>query len=331
MNVTYIGVAMKTGKIKSRNGYTELSRMIFGASHLGTRQNREESFRLLDMLYEASGRTIETGRSSFEMVPFGASQSEKTIRDWMRMRGTASEMMIVTKGGHPDMRNMNWSRLDRKSLEHDIMTSLAVLDVEKVAGFILHRDDERIPVMEIMDVLDDIVQRGYAEFVCASNWTIARINEANAYAAKKGQVQFTASSILWNLGRIEPETFWDNTQVYMDDGQYAGYLENKIPVLAFSSQAVGYFSKLLSGQELGRSPRVRAMDTEENRRRAERLREVCAQYNVSAGAICLAYIACNKVEGYPIFSCSSEKQFEEARQAFDLDITQKDIDFIVKG
>jgi aryl-alcohol dehydrogenase-like predicted oxidoreductase len=320
---------MKTGKIKSHDGYVEISRMIFGASHLGTLQTREESFRLLDMLYEAGGRTLETGRSSFEKVPFGASQSEKTIRDWMKMRGVASEMTIITKGGHPDMRDMRMSRLDRKNLEHDIMTSLAVLDVEKVAGFVLHRDDERISVAEIMDVLDDIVQRGYAGFVCASNWTIARINEANAYAAKKGQVQFAASSIWWNLGKIEPGTFYDNTQVYMDDEQYDGYLENKIPVLAFSSQAAGFFSKYLSGQELIRS-RVKMMDTEENRMRAGRLREVCAQYNVGPGAICLAYIACNKVDGYPIFSCSAEKHFEEARQAFDLDITQKDIDYVVK-
>jgi aryl-alcohol dehydrogenase-like predicted oxidoreductase len=181
-----------------------------------------------------------------------------------------------------------------------------------------------------MDVLDDIVRRGYADFICASNWTIARINEANAYAAKKEQVRFTASSIWWNLGRIEPDLFHNETQVYMDDEQYAGYLENKIPVFAYSSQAVGFFSKYLSGQELTKS-RIKMMDTEENRRRAERLHEVCVQYNVGPGAMCLAYIACNKVDGYPIFSCSTEKHFEEARQAFDLDITQKDIVYIVKG
>lgn len=321
---------MKTGRIKSHDGYVKLSRMIFGASHLGTLQTKEESFRLLDMLYEDGGRTLETGRSSFERVPFGASQSEKTIRDWMRLRGTASEMTIITKGGHPDMRDMSMSRLDRKNLEHDIMTSLAVLDVEKVSGFILHRDDECIPVAEIMDVLDDIVQRGYADFVCASNWTIARINEANAYAARKGQVQFTASSIWWNVGKIEPGAFYDKTQVYMDDEQYTGYLENRIPVLPFSAQAAGFFSKYLSGEKLI-SSRVKMMNTEENRKRAEHLREVCEQYNVSPAAMCLAYITCNKVDGYPIFSCSSEKQFKETRQAFDLDITQDDIDYIING
>jgi len=319
---------MKTGKIKTRGGYIELSRMIFGASHLGSRQSRDESFRLLDLYYEAGGRTLETSRTSFDGAPFGASASERTIRDWIRARGVAGDIKILTKGGHPDGRNMRWSRLDRKNIEHDIMTSLAVLDTDKVTGFLLHRDDERIPVGEIMDVLDEIVQRGYADFTGVSNWTASRIEEANAYAASKAKTPLSASSILWNLGKIERDTFWDATQVYMDDSQYASYLENKIPVLAFSSQAVGYFSKYLSGAGLGHSPRVKAMDTAENRRRAERVREVCARCHAGAGAICLAYIACNKVDAFPIFSCSSETQFAEAREAFDLDITQQDIDYL---
>lgn len=321
---------MKTGIIKCGDRQVELSRMIFGASHLGSVQSKYESFKLLDMFYEAGGRTLETSRSSFEMVPFGASQSEKTIRDWMTVRGTASEMTIITKGGHPDMRDVHMSRLDRKNLEHDIMTSLAVLNVDKVAGFLLHRDDERIPVAEIMDVLDDIYRRGYVDFIGVSNWTSARIAEANNYAREKGQVQISASSILWNIGKLETNNLQDDTQVYMDETEYSSYMENRIPVFAYSSQAVGYFSKYLSGQEL-RGGRVMKMDTEENRKRAVRMRDVCEKYKVSPGAICLAYIACNQVDGYPIFSCSSTQQLEEVIQAFDLDISDADIKYIING
>jgi len=318
---------MKTGLIKTQYGSVSLSRMLFGASHLGSVQNREESFKLLDLYYEAGGRALETGRSSFDGHPYGASQSERTIRDWMRDRGVSERMRIICKGGHPDARDMHFSRLDRKNLEHDLMTSLAVLDVEKVTCFMLHRDDERIPVGEIMDVLDDFVKRGYADFVAASNWTVRRINEANAYAAAKGQVTFSASSILWNLGKFEQSMMRDDTQVFMSDSEYVGYLENNLPVFAFSSQAVGYFSKVIAGQELKR-PRVRLMDTEENRLRAERVREICKKYAVGAGAVCLAYIACNKVNGFPIFGCSSKEQFEEAREAFELELAQEDIEFI---
>lgn len=321
---------MKTGIIKCGGLKVELSRMIFGASHLGSVQSKEESYQLLDMYYEAGGRTLETSRSSFEMVPFGASQSEKTIRDWMAARGTASEMKIITKGGHPDMRDAHWSRLDRKNLEHDIMTSLAVLNVDKVAGFLLHRDDERVPVEEIMDVLDDIYRRGYADFIGVSNWTSERIAKANNYAREKGQVLISASSVLWNIGKLEKTNLQDDTQVYMDEKEYSCYLENRIPVFAYSSQAVGYFSKYLSGQKLS-GVRARKMDTEENRSRAERMRKICEKYDVSPSAICLAYIACNRADGYPIFSCSSTQQMEEVIQAFELDISDADIEYIIKG
>lgn len=321
---------MKTGTILCGGRESTLSRMILGASHLGSVQSRHESFKLLDMYYEAGGRTLETSRSSFEMVPFGASQSEKTIREWMTARGTAPEMTIITKGGHPDMRDPHMSRLDRKNLEHDIMTSLAVLGVDKVAGFLLHRDDERIPAGEIMDVLDDIWRRGYADFIGVSNWTSKRIAEANAYAGEKGQVQISASSVLWNIGKLDRSNLQDDTQVYMDENEYACYLENRIPVFAYSSQAVGYFSKYLSGQEICKG-RAKMMDTEENRRRAARMGEICEKYKVSPGAVCLAYISCNKVDGYPIFSCSTTKQMEEVIQAFDLVMSREDIAYIIEG
>lgn len=321
---------MKTGIVKCGGRQVTLSRMVFGASHLGSVQSRDLSFQLLDMYYEAGGRTLETSRSSFDGVPFGASQSEKTIRDWMTARGTASEMTIITKGGHPDVRDSHFARLDRKNLEHDIMTSLAVLNVDKVAGFLLHRDDINTPVSEIMDVLDDIHRRGYADFIGVSNWTSARIAEANRYAREKGQVQIAASSILWNIGKLGANNLQDDTQVYMSEAEYASYLENRIPVFAYSSQAVGYFSKYLAGQEL-HGMRAQKMDTDENRKRAERMGEVCAQYKLTPGAVCLAYIACNKVDGYPIFSCSSAQQLEEVIHAFDLEISDQDIAYIING
>ena len=321
---------MKTGVIECGGRHVELSRMVFGTSHLGSVQSREESFKLLDMYYEAGGRTLETSRSSFDVVPFGASQSERTIREWTSVRGITSEMTVITKGGHPDMRDARFTRLDRKNLEHDIMTSLAVLSMDKVAGFFLHRDDENTPVSEIMDVLDDIHRRGYADFIGVSNWTSDRIAEANRYARKKGQVQIAASSILWNIGKLGRNNLQDNTQVYMSEAEYSWYLDNRLPVFAYSAQAVGYFSKYLTGQEL-RGARARKMDTEENRRRAARMREVCDQYKVTPSALCLAYIACNRVDGYPIFSCSSTQRMEEVIWAFDLNISGEDIAYIVNG
>lgn len=321
---------MKTGIVKCGDRQVELSRFIFGASHLGSKLSKEESFQLLDLYYAAGGRTLETSRSSFDTAPFGASQSEKTIGEWIRAKGNSSEITVITKGGHPDIRDAHFSRLDRKNLEHDIMTSLAVLGTDKVAGFLLHRDDERVPVSDIMDVLHDIYLRGYADFIGVSNWTSERIAAANAYAQEKGLVRIAASSILWNIGKIAENNLHDDTQVHMSEKEYSQYLDNRIPVFAYSSQAVGYFSKYLAGQEFVRG-RTKNMDTEENQARALRMGEICNQYKVNANAVCLIYIANNRVDGYPIFSCSSVAQMEEVLAAFDMNIPTPAFDYIING
>ena len=73
------------------------------------------------------------------------------------------------------------------------------------------------------------------------------------------------------------------------------------------------------------------MDTLENRARALRMGEICNQYKVNANAICLVYIANNRVDGYPIFSCSSVVQMEEVLTAFDMDIPTTAFDYIING
>ncbi len=49
----------------------------------------------------------------------------------------------------------------------------------------LHRDDPKIPVEEIMPVLNDFYESGKIHFIGVSNWTTQRIEEANKFAEKK--------------------------------------------------------------------------------------------------------------------------------------------------
>ena len=58
---------------------------------------------------------------------------------------------------------------------------LAMLDV-----YFLHRDDRRVPVGEIVDLLNELAAEGRTRYFGASNWSAARIAEANDYAAKRG-------------------------------------------------------------------------------------------------------------------------------------------------
>ena len=236
--------------IQGVDGEIRLDKVILGASSFGANISKELSYQMMDRYYEIGGRTIDTARFYAMWIHNGISKSEKTVGDWLRDRDVRDQMTIITKGGHPEYRNMQYSRLAPECIEYDINTSLCVLDLDYVDIYCLHRDDERIPVGEIVDVMDNVVKEGFARSIGVSNWSAKRLNEANEYARKHNRTPFTSSQIQWNMAHCTREDMLDKTLYFMDDEEYKLYKENKIPVMAYSPQAVGFFSKYLeSGEE----------------------------------------------------------------------------------
>ena len=94
--------------------------------------------------------------------------------------GCRDEVVIVTKGGHPDL--TNWQpRLTPEDVEQDLTESLDRLGVDCVDLYLLHRDNEKIPVDELVDMLASHAGAGRVKAVGVSNWTWQRAEEANQY------------------------------------------------------------------------------------------------------------------------------------------------------
>ena len=66
----------------------------------------------------------------------------------------------------------------------------------------LHRDNGDVPVGEFIDVLNEFVDAGSISALGVSNWTIERIEQANAYAEKEGKAGFAAVSNNFSLARL---------------------------------------------------------------------------------------------------------------------------------
>lgn len=207
--------------------------------------------------------------------------------------------------------------------------AVGVWHLDYVDIYCLHRDDERIPVGEIVDVMDNVVKEGFARSIGVSNWSAKRLNEANEYARKHNRTPFTSSQIQWNMAHCTREDMLDKTLYFMDDEEYKLYKENKIPVMAYSPQAVGFFSKYLESGEEKLSDRAKMYCTDVNKKRAEKVRQLCEKLGCSPAALCVAYITCNPVDGYAVVSNSTMKQMEDTLTGVDLKITQDMIDWIL--
>ena len=259
---------MKFMDVKSTGCTLKLSKIAKGADHFGVTIPKERAFALMDRYLELGGNVIDTARLYGRARPFDAefAHSEPIVGEWLRTRRNRDQVILVTKGAHPVIEDISKRRVNPECIADDLEMSLKALGVDYVDIYFLHRDDPEKPVSEIMDALDEHVKAGKIRAIGASNWTCARIDEANAYARAHGKTPFAISQIQWCAAYVKPNAWPDPTIVSMNETEYAGYIKNGLPVMAFSPQANGYFSKLIAGEPL-KQKYMERYDCPENRRR----------------------------------------------------------------
>ena len=312
---------METLQIRAAGNPVPMSKLVLGTCYFGSGIPQEESFALMDRYFELGGRTLDTARMYADWLENGHSASERTVGAWLRARGLRDEITLVTKGGFPDD---GVCRLHRADIREDMERSIEYLGSAPDVYF-LHRDDKSVPVSEIIDILDELVREGKTRAIGASNWTLNRILEANAYAEKSGKTPFTVSQIQWSLAVATPETWGDPTLVCMTQEEYAGYLKSGIPVMAFSPQAKGFFSKYLAGGEAALNDKIRRRFVSAgNIARAERLRDYCAAHGITPAAAALAYLIRDRLPAAAILGCSSVAQLEDSMTAANVQMSHEE-------
>lgn len=298
---------------------TNLYPLALGTAPFGTGISRDTAFSILDAYAEHGGNLLDTA------AVYGIGVSEQTIGDWMRDRGTRHNMMISTKGGHPSLPDWH-RRITEDDIRADVESSLRYLRTDCVDVYFLHRDDEDQPVEAIMPILDKLVREGKTRLIGASNWTVARINEANAFARDNGMTEFAVSQIFWCGAVINREGVYDPTLVAMDDTQHEGYAANRMPVMAYTSQAQGLFSHIRDkGYEGLSEGMIRTYLNPATKERASRVLALSRETGLSPTAISLAYLLGDKdVKAYPILGISRPERLTEAMEVFALG--QREID-----
>ena len=294
--------------------------LALGTAPFGTGIPRDTAFAILDAFTGQGGNLIDTA------AVYGMGVSEQTLGEWMRLRQSRDRVVISTKGGHPSI--PDWARrITEEDIRADMEDSLRYLGTDHVDIYFLHRDDESKPVEAIMPILDTLVREGKTRLIGASNWTVARIDEANAFARANGMAEFSVSQILHNAAFINKEGVYDPTLVAMDPTEHEGYEANGIPVMAYTAQAQGLFSHIRDkGYEGLTEGMLKTYLNPATKERAARILAVAAETGISPTAVSLAYLLRDrKVKTFPILGISRVERLEEAMEVFSLgeeDITR---------
>ncbi len=324
--------------IKTRQlgtGGPTVSELCLGTGGFGTAVPRDTAWAIMDRFVEAGGTFFDTAHVYAAWLPDGAGASERTIGGWVAARGCREDVVIGTKGGHPDLRSMDVSRLAPEDIASDLHESLDRLGIDYVDLYWLHRDDATIPVGEIMDALSEQLDAGLVRAIGCSNWTPERQVAAARWAQLHKEPGFCASQIGYSLARANAGVAGYAGMLYMDDATHAFHCRTGIPVVAYSSQAGGFFSGKYAASDdptrVANQGIVRTYYSASNFERLGRAQELAAEHGRTANEVNLAYLMSQPFHVVPIVGPRSEAQIEASCAAAGWRLSEDTCRFLERG
>ncbi len=297
---------------------TPCSAIALGTGGFGSSVPRDEAFAMLDDFVAAGGTFLDTAHIYAAWLPGGTGASERTIGAWLASRGLRERMVVGTKGGHPPLdsgsSSSSSSRLCLDLIAAHLAESLERLRQPLIDLYWLHRDDESIPVDEILGALQPHLRAGTIRAIGASNWSWQRLDEAETCARQRGWIGFVASQISWSLASFAPSHRFGGGMRGMDADTLLWHVHSGLPQIPYSSQANGYFAKPLA-QALERLPQYA---DPANPRRWLLARTASARLGVSANALALAWLLQHPQGGWGIIGPKDRAQLTDSLAAADL-------------
>lgn len=234
---------------------------------------------------------VERGGNAFDTAfIYAGGLMEELLGHWMKQRATREEVVVIVKGAHTPF-------CDPASLREQFHTSLDRLKTDYADVYLMHRDNPDVPVDEFVDVLDELRRAGKIRAYGGSNWSMARLREANVYAARAGREPFRVVSNNLSLARMM-NPVWAGCESAKGAEWTAFLQETGLALLAWSSQARGYF---VPGRPDGDPEIARCWDSGENQERRRRAEHLASARGVSPLNVALAYVLSQPYRAFALF------------------------------
>lgn len=312
-------------------GETDLysSVLCFGGATVTSEEDPDYCYQLLDTYLELGGNFIDTANIYGKWLSRGENTSERNLGQWFKHRGNRNEIILATKGGHPDLNTMNTPRLSKEEVERDLAESMESLQTSYIDLYFLHRDDENLSVAYILDYLNGLVDKGKIRYFGCSNWSARRINEAKEYAERQGLQGFTANQMMWSLAVPNPEAIEDPLITVMDEATKMLHLESGLAATPYSSQANGFFDKLnKEGPEFLNEKVKKLYLNEENMTRFARAKKLAADLSVTINEVSLSYLISQPFQTFPIIGSRTIEQLTNSMSAGNLLLSEEQLAYL---
>jgi aryl-alcohol dehydrogenase-like predicted oxidoreductase len=301
-----------------------VSPLSIGTVNFGTSIDSGDAKAQLDKFVELGGNFIDTAHVYGDWVPGPRGRSEKVIGEWLKETGLRKDVVISTKGAHPDISDTSISRVNPEAIEKDLNESLERLNTDYIDLYFLHRDNPDVPVEELLDTLEEARIAGKIRYYGCSNWALSRIIESGEYASKQNIPGFVCNQLMWSLADVNYNGIEDKTLVLMDEDTYEYHKKTGLNAMAYTAAAKGYFSKLQRGEPLSQKISSR-YDIPSNKRIFDELEKTANRLNADIIQVELAFIMHQDFPSIPIVSFSNLDQLEQGMKSCELELDKETV------
>lgn len=305
--------------------------ICLGTHAFGSDLDTQTAFHLLDTYFEHGGNFLDTAQVYGAWLPHGLGLSERVIGQWMRERRCREQVILATKGGHPDLAAMAVPRLSRQDILADLAQSLKFLQVEIIDLYWLHRDDPHQPIADLLETLAEQVTQGKIRAFGCANWSLARLEEAYHYAKTHGISSFIGNQCMWSYAVPNRDALADQSMIVMDAPTRQFHQNADLAIVAYTAQANGYFSKLSRDTSTLSDTLKKIYTNEENTKRLARVQKIGHDLSLPIAAVTLAYLTNQKPTTFPITSSTNAAHLLESMRAGDVELSSDVIHFLEYG
>jgi len=287
-------ISMTYGKIRHLD--RPMPSLVMGVDNQDTMRHAAAVF---DEYFERGGTAFDTA------WVYGRTRSE-LLGQWIVNRNIRQSVILISKGAHTPLCNP-------EDLIRQVHEQLSWFQTDYADIYMLHRDNPEIPAGEFVDAVNQLIQEGKVKAYGGSNWSLNRVDQANAYAESKGLQGFSVVSNNLSLAEMIAPV-WDGCEHAHDPASLAWFEQRQMALLPWSSQARGFFVPDRARPEKRDDPSmVRCWYSEANFQRQARAIELAGKYGIEPINIALAWVL---QQPFPVFPLIGPRTLAEIRSTF---------------
>ena len=288
--------------------------VVFGGNVFGWTADEARSFELLDAFVDRGFNCIDTADVYSRWVPGHAGgESETIIGKWLKQTGKRDRVVLLTKVGM-EMPGVG-KGLAKKYILEEVETSLKRLQTDTIDLYQSHTDDQSVALEETLEAYAQLIDAGKVRCIGASNYTGARLVEAEELAEREKLPAYKA---------LQPEYNLHARQGYEQDlaPVAAKYGLGVIPYFTLASGFLtGKYQTVEDAKGAKREAMVQKYFDERGKKILKALKQVSEETGAEQAAVSLAWLLEQPTITAPIASATSVQQMDALFAAVELKLS----------